>query len=285
MAPGYHFDRAAEYSLVQLADAVTDAFRGYPLPVYESAARLARLVRVQGLDLAHSMVIRVGSGNLAGVGFLGVRANRAWISGFGIAPPHRGRRLASRLLDQLLDQARSAGAVDVRLEVLTDNLIARHVYSKAGFRVLRDLVSVERAPWSGMRGHSGEFRADRVTVEAAVQAAHELERTPPCWQREAASLLTGSAYGLTIRQGSRTVGSALHSTRDGASALHHLACRPEAATGVLDAVVPVLAGEGPGAVSRHITLQNEPDPGGLLPALLARGFRETMRQHELHRTL
>lgn len=285
MTRGYHFDPAAEYSLVQLADVVTEAFRGYPLPVHESAARLARLVRVQAFDLSHSLVMRAPGGEPAGVGFLGLRGGRAWISAFGITTPHRGRGLSRDLLSRLLDQARGAGAEDVRLEVLVGNTVARHLYQRAGFTPLRDLISLERAAWLPLTPRRTDLHTERVTVDVAVQAARELERTPPCWQRESASLLTGSAQALVVRAGSRLVGCSLHSTRDGAIALHHLAGRPDAAPGVLQVVLPHLVEAPPGGSGRHVTLLNEPDPGGLLPALLAHGFRETMRQLELHRTL
>ena len=144
MAGEYRFDSAAEYGLAQLAQVVTESFRGYPLPVYESAPRLARLVRVQSLDLSHSLVIRAPNGEFAGIGFVGLRSTRAWVSAFGVTPPHRGRGLAQMLIQRVLDQARAAGAGDVRLEVLVNNPVACHVYTKAGFSTTRELVSVER---------------------------------------------------------------------------------------------------------------------------------------------
>lgn len=285
MTRGYHFELAAEYSLVQLADVVTEAFRGYPLPVYESAARLARLVRVYGFDLSHSLVMRAPTGEFAGVSFLGLRGTRAWVTAFGITPAHRGHGLGRELLSRLLDQARAARAEDIRLEVLANNMVARRLYQRAGFTALRELVSLERAAWLPQPPRGTDLHTEHVTVDAAVEAARLLERTPPCWQRESASLLTGSAYALTVRSSSRLVGCSLHSTRDGAIALHHVAARTDIATGVIQTLLPQLVETLPGATGRQITLLNEPEPGGIAPALVAHGFRETMRQLELHRLL
>lgn len=281
MAGAYHFDLAADYSLAQLSDLVTEAFRGYALPVYESASRLSRLIRMQGLDLSHSVVIRSADAKLVGITFLGLRNTHAWVSAFGIVPSYRGRGLARLLLERVVNQARTAGALDVRLEVLTNNLIARRVYTQFGFQERRELVTLERSPWSSTLVRSADLRVERVDVAVAVHHATMLERVPPCWQREAPSLVTGSAHGLLVRSGSRVVGSALHSAREGTIALHHIVAAPDRSPAIVGAVVTHLVG-GVTTASRHITLLNEPDPGGLAPTLGTHGFRETMRQLELH---
>ena len=276
----YHFDQAAGYTLVQLAELVTAAFHGYAVSVNETPARLARLIRLQGLDLANSVVIRCG-GQLVGISFLGLRNTRAWISAFGIIPAFRGRGLARRLMEQLIVQARSAGAHDVRLEVLVGNTVARRVYLQSGFRVQRELVTMERAPWSGVLAPSTSLRVERVDVETAVRQAVTMEQTPACWQREAPSLITGSANGLLVVYGTRIVGCALHSSREGAVALHHICAAPAQANAVVGAVMVHLVGSATTA-GRHVTLLNEPDPKGLVASLASHGFRETMRQLELH---
>ncbi|GEM_PF-2115263 len=279
MSVTYHFDQAAGYSLVQLAELVTAAFHGYAVPVNETPARLARLIRMQGLDLASSVVIRCGS-QLVGVSFLGLRNTRAWISAFGIIPAFRGRGLARRLMDHLIVQARSAGAHDVRLEVLVGNPVARRVYLQSGFRVQRELVTMERSAWSSLPGQGTNLRVERVDVETAVRHAVALEQTPACWQREAPSLTTGSANGLLVAYGTRIVGCALHSSREGAVALHHVCATPAQAFAAVGAVMVHLVGSAATA-GRHVTLLNEPDPRGLVDSLAGHGFRETMRQLEL----
>ena len=279
MSVTYHFDQAAGYTLVQLAELVTAAFHGYAVSVNETPARLARLIRLQGLDLANSVVIRCG-GQLVGISFLGLRNTRAWISAFGIIPAFRGRGLARRLMEQLIVQARSAGAHDVRLEVLVGNTVARRVYLQSGFRVQRELVTMERAPWSGVLAPSTSLRVERVDVETAVRQAVTMEQTPACWQREAPSLITGSANGEIVRQGSRVIGCALHSTRDSAVALHHLCARPDQVSAVIGAVLAHLVGAATTA-GRHVTLLNEPEVTGMVTALRSHGFRETIRQVEL----
>jgi ribosomal protein S18 acetylase RimI-like enzyme len=279
VTPTYHFDAAADYSLVQLADLVTAAFHGYALPVNESAVRLARLIRMQGLDLANSVVIRCNS-QPVGISFLGLRNTRAWISAFGIIPAHRGRGLGRALMDRLVEQARGAGAQDVRLEVLVGNLAARRVYTQSGFLKVRELVTLERSPWTTLPPRSGAVTVEQVEVQTAVRFAVELEQTPACWQREAPSLTTGSANGEIVKLGSRVIGCALHSTRDSAVALHHICAGPDHVAPVIGAVLAHLVGTATTA-GRHVTLLNEPETLGLAEPLRAHGFRETIRQVEL----
>lgn len=279
MALTYQFDAAADYSLGQLADVVTAAFQGYALPVNESAVRLARLIRMQGLDLANSVVIRCNS-QAVGISFLGLRNTRAWISAFGIVPSHRGRGLGRALMEKLIEQARGAGAQDVRLEVLVGNLAARRVYSQCGFQNERELVTLERSPWTAMPPRNATVFVEQVDVQTAVRLAVELEQTPACWQREAPSLITGSANGEIVKLGSRAIGVALHSTRDSAVALHHICARQEHVTAVIGAILTHLVGTATTA-GRHVTLLNEPEPAGLVASLRSHGFRETIRQVEL----
>ena len=282
LARGYRFESATGFTLGQLADVITEAFKGYPHQVFESPVRLARLIRVQSLDLHHSLVVRAPDGGLAGVSFLGLRNAHAWISAFGITPPHRGQGVATKLLHELLEQAGAAGAVDVRLEVLATNPVAQHLYARAGFTRLRELVSLERSPQPAMRLAEAAPRLEQVGVDVAVRTAMDLDAGEACWQRQPSALLTGSSHALLARAGRTVAGAALFSMRDGTVALHHLASRPELVDDVLPSVVlSLLRRTG----VRYVTVLNEPNHGGLLPAYFAHGFKETMRQYELFRRL
>lgn len=58
-----------------------------------------------------------------------------WIQSLFIAPDHRGRGLAGRLLDFLADEARAGGALDLRLYAHNTNRRALEVYRRYGFSV------------------------------------------------------------------------------------------------------------------------------------------------------
>jgi ribosomal protein S18 acetylase RimI-like enzyme len=71
-----------------------------------------------------------------------------WIQSIFIVPAHRGRGLVEFILDYLLDAARAAGALDLRLYAHSSNERALHVYRRCGFTVAPYVImrkSLERA--------------------------------------------------------------------------------------------------------------------------------------------
>jgi ribosomal-protein-alanine N-acetyltransferase len=70
---------------------------------------------------------------IVGYAGLAVQDDEAYIQTVGVDPRLRGCRLGSRLMVALLREARHAGARSCGLEVRTDNLAARALYSRLGF--------------------------------------------------------------------------------------------------------------------------------------------------------
>jgi ribosomal protein S18 acetylase RimI-like enzyme len=69
-----------------------------------------------------------------------------WVQSLFVAPAHRGRGLVELLLNHLAAEARSAGALDLRMYAHESNARALRVYERCGFA---------RAPYVIMRrGHS-----------------------------------------------------------------------------------------------------------------------------------
>ena len=57
----------------------------------------------------------------------------AWIGSMWIAPDHRGRGAAGRMLETAIAWAGAAGAERIRLAVTVGNRAAERLYSSAGF--------------------------------------------------------------------------------------------------------------------------------------------------------
>jgi ribosomal protein S18 acetylase RimI-like enzyme len=57
------------------------------------------------------------------------------IQGLAVDPVVRGRGLGRTLLEAACDEARQQGALRITLRVLSTNVIARRLYTSAGFRV------------------------------------------------------------------------------------------------------------------------------------------------------
>lgn len=57
----------------------------------------------------------------------------AHLVGVWLAPEYRGQSLAQRMIEHIMDWARSLGVQQVRLYVHSENLRAQQAYAKAGF--------------------------------------------------------------------------------------------------------------------------------------------------------
>ena len=77
-------------------------------------------------------VVDIG-GDMAGYGIMSVGAGEAHILNVCIAAEYRGRGLARKVLQYLLDRARAAGMYEAFLEVRPSNITAAHLYQSMGF--------------------------------------------------------------------------------------------------------------------------------------------------------
>ena len=238
-------------------------YEGYFVPVNFSEAVLAQHVRAGSIDLERSVVLVEGDA-LLGFSLLGVRGERGWIGGFGVAPAHRGHGLAQTLIEEQLAIARQAGLARVQLEVMCQNW-AKKVYARAGFATTRDLVMLTAtlpaaAAATSFSSRDG-FAADHARLHASA---------PACWQRELASL-DADPSGDVI-----SVADAILLTGRVGGALR---IRDAAALADADALLAALAAHHPG---EPVTIVNEPEGSPIHRALIALGAVEKLGQHEMH---
>lgn len=132
---------------------------------------------------------RAGYGRLLGlgrqvVGYGGimVQVGEAHVTTLAVRPEHHRRKIASRLLLRLLEDARTLGADAATLEVRTGNLGAQRLYSAFGF-----------VPAGVRPGYYAETREDALIMWAhELQGAEMAERL----RRQAARLdLPGGSSG------------------------------------------------------------------------------------------
>ena len=74
-------------------------------------------------------------GELLGYAGVAVAADEGYVQTIGVARGAQRRGVGTRLLQRLLDDARSEGAATVWLEVRADNEGAQAMYTRFGFRV------------------------------------------------------------------------------------------------------------------------------------------------------
>ena len=79
-------------------------------------------------------VVAQRGGAVCGYGGVMVMGEEATILTLAVAPSIRGHRVATRLLFELVQEARATGARHLTLEVRESNLAAQELYSKFGFQ-------------------------------------------------------------------------------------------------------------------------------------------------------
>lgn len=265
---------ATSVSLAEYAAALTAAFRGYQFPVLMDAGGLARRVRFEQHDLEHSLVAYEGK-ELAGVAALAVRGDVGWVAGFGVVPERRGQGRGRELMSALLGRARACGLRHLSLEVLSRNTAARRLYESAGMRVTRDLLILERA---GRGTPEGAGPLKEAAPADLLKHFARLHAVPPAWQRDLASVLIGNLRGLRLGGPRRPRAYALLGQgRDGNTYLSDLAAADADAAHALAAGLRGVVGT--------LKLVNEPEQSLFIRPLLAHGFAEAERQHEMHMDL
>src|SRR5262245_35948914 len=114
-------------------------YEDYPVPMHVDAGTLAFMQ--EALDLVpEASRVAWQDERPVGAALLGLRGEHAWVGGMGVVPAARRVGLGERLMREILAAAREAGASEVRLEVLEQNVAARALYEKLGFTFLRRLA-------------------------------------------------------------------------------------------------------------------------------------------------
>lgn len=270
---GVRFVSAASVSLEAFAAAFTAGFEGYPVSVSIDAAWLARRARYEQHDLLNSLVAFEG-GEAVGMAVLAARGARGWCGGFGVVPRWRGRGLGGRLMSELIARARASGLDSLSLEVLAGNTAAIRLYERAGMRVTRDLLVMERpAEWEAAAPRRAAAPQE-ARAEGLLEHFTRLHPEPPAWQREPAALLASKLRGLYLGPRTRPRAYALVKyTADGEAHLSDLAAADARQARAMCAAL--------GRPGRLLRVQNEPERSPYVAPLLEHGFVETLRQHEM----
>lgn len=208
---------------------------------------------------------------------------RGWIGGFGIAPSHRGRGLATVLMSDQLDVARESGVRRVQLEVLTQNWAARS-YERAGFVSTRRLSvlhgQLKRPPVGGDEVTNAVWRCAGDVPDLGVQLERLHALCPAAWTREHAALRgqLGGLELLSLGERDEMAAALLVREQGGALAVAAAGATNEASAHQLAAALAV-RNDG-----RECRVVNEPDDSPLLHAFAAAGLVEVLAQYEMHWT-
>ncbi|MBI5666658.1 MAG: GNAT family N-acetyltransferase [Chloroflexi bacterium] len=190
---------ASGYPFQALADIYNQTRIDYIVPMPMNARRMELYVSTYDIDLGASIIALDTDGDPAGIGMLGLRGDRAWLTRLGVLPCKRGHQLGRFMMESLLEQAARRSARQAQLEVIKGNAPAHRLFLKFGFEETRELLVIRRPP--------GQPAMDNPLPDATVSALQPadiaacLEQRPPgaSWIDETPSLLhAGSLQGLRL---------------------------------------------------------------------------------------
>lgn len=144
--PHYDHVPASSLSAEELADIYNQTRIDYIVPMPMNAKRMQSYIRNYDINLDDSPVIFDSQGQVAGLGMLGLRGDRGWITRLGVIPERRGRNMGLFLMRLMIDAARRYYPRLMQLEVIQGNIPAHSLFVKLGFRDVRDLLVIRRPP-------------------------------------------------------------------------------------------------------------------------------------------
>jgi ribosomal protein S18 acetylase RimI-like enzyme len=273
---------ASRFTIEQLTAAYNQTRVDYLVPMPLNAARLAEYIQHYDVDLERS-VVALADEQMLGLGMLGVRPGRAWITRLGVLPGKRRRGVGWVLSQALLAAGDELGAERTILEVIKNNTPAYNLFLKHGFEVTRELVVLRRPPGPPAHPPPGEARAlGRAEALARLAARPD----PQSWITGTESLahlehLTG--IQLVLPDGGRGwLVWQVQMFRGFPLLLSHLALRTEQGdpARVGNALLAHLYQQYPD-LDTHT--ENFPAQDPHLPAFFDMGFMESFRRLEMHR--
>ncbi|HAY83524.1 MAG TPA: hypothetical protein DCY42_00995 [Chloroflexi bacterium] len=174
---------ANQFKLEQLVAVYNQTRQDYMVPMPMSATRLEEYIRIYDIDLAQSLVAIDGD-DLIGLGMLGIRGHRSWITRLGLRADNRSRGIGRAMVKGLLENSDQLTIPKNMLEVIKGNQAARRLFHKLGFRESRELLIMRRTAKQAPKP-----RMDCIPInEDEMQNLLEERKTRQAWTNQTESL-------------------------------------------------------------------------------------------------
>jgi ribosomal protein S18 acetylase RimI-like enzyme len=134
---------ASNFDLDQLTTAYNSARADYLVSMPMKPSGLADYIQIYDIDLSQSLVA-LDEGQLVGLGMLGIRNNKSWITRLGLRAKARTKGIGQAIVKGLLENSDRLAIPLNMLEVIKGNQPARLLFLKLGFIEMRELVILER---------------------------------------------------------------------------------------------------------------------------------------------
>jgi ribosomal protein S18 acetylase RimI-like enzyme len=136
---------ADSFTIKELTEAYNQTRVDYMVPMPMNVARLAEYVKVYDVDVSKSYV-SVDGEQMLGLGMLGIRPGRSWITRLGILPVRRRQGAGEAVMRRMLDVSDDLGIQLNILEVIDGNEPAHNLFRKLKFEEVGELLILRRAP-------------------------------------------------------------------------------------------------------------------------------------------
>lgn len=176
---------ASAFSYQELTDAYNQTRVDYLVPMPMNASKLREYVITYDIDMMASAVAIDGNGVL-GLSMLGLREGRAWISRLGVIQRNRRGGTGSALVQRMIDGAEQNGAKYVIIEVIKNNEAAHNLFTKLGFKHLRELFVLGRPP-GPPKITVPKAKVKLIKYDKAI-ALLKTRRSKPTWIEETESM-------------------------------------------------------------------------------------------------
>jgi len=193
---------ASAFTFEELTEAYNHTRVDYMVPMPMNANKLREYVLNYDVDMDASAVA-VDGNEVLGLGMLGVRPGRAWITRLGVIRSNRRRGTGNTMVNHLMQQAQQKGLDYIIIEVIKDNVPAHSLFSKKGFTPTRELLVLRRPPGppqTDVPPADVEFLGYDEATELLAR-----RRSVPSWVDETESLLNAgnlAAVRATLPDGS-----------------------------------------------------------------------------------
>ncbi len=135
---------ASQFSPNELADIYNAGRADYIVPMLTDAEHLQNYIHMYDVDLDASVIILDSEDRPAGIGMLGMRGDRGWITRLGIMAGRREAGMGTGMMQALIAAARDHQARLIQLEVIEGNEPAHRLFLRCGFKEVRRLRVIRR---------------------------------------------------------------------------------------------------------------------------------------------
>lgn len=277
VTPGYFAVPCARFDYNRLAEVYNATRVDYIVPMPMNARRMEQYVKLYDVSLEASSVIFNTYNEMVGLGMVGLRAERGWITRLGIVPEQRGKHLGLFIMDAMISAAKQRGATQMQLEVIKGNIPAHSLFTRYGFKETRELLVIRRPPGRPNLPVAPQLLVEDLTAEQITQHVNQ-DVDSGSWLDEAASLRNMELRGKRVELTSGEAGWMLYKFTP--LQIEHVYLHPptEACEAVAWALLYALHHAHP---MQDTKVENLPALDPTYPAFQQMGYFESFRRLEM----